>query len=119
MNRLLKAGAATLFSAMLISINAQQGGGMGMGQDGMGMGRMDSSSMHKMMMMHMMKPNYVLSTSDGGFVVFMDNKIMKYDKDLNLKKEVQMKVDTTGLGELMQQCPRRRSSSGSDTTGNR
>jgi hypothetical protein len=115
MNRFLKAAVGILFSASLLGLSAQQSGGMGQGGMGGMMGGTDSSSMHGMMM-HMMKPSYVFNTSDGGFVVFMGNKILKYDKDLNLKKEVQMKVDTTGMGEMMKQCPRRQGS-GSDTTG--
>jgi len=120
MNCFLKAALGILFSASLLGLSAQQSGGMGQGgQGGMGMGKggMDSSSMCGMMMMHMMRPSYVFNTSDGGFVVFMGNRILKYDKELNLKKEVEIKPDSTGMSKMMQQCPMMKHGGGSDTTG--
>ncbi len=67
-------------------------------------------------MMHFMKPGAAFGTQDGGFVVIMGNKIMKYDKNADLKKEVEMKVDTTAMKKMMQQCPMRRSGAPADTT---
>ena len=136
-----KAGAMMLLGAMAFAAGAQQGGGMGQG--GMGMhhgmgpaamgshmmrmmdssGMMDSCCMWGMGMMHMMRPSFVLSTQDGGFVVFMGNKIMKYDKNLDLKKEVEMKIDTTAMEKWRQRmwrCPAMKqgqATKGSDTTG--
>ena len=123
MNQLIKTAFAGCFIISLCL--AQQGNdtGNGMGQDGMrqgGMrhgGMMDSSAMCGMMMMHFMKPSTAFSTQDGGFVVIMGNKIRKYDKNVELKKEVEMKVDTTAMRKMMQQCPMRKSGTQGDTTG--
>jgi hypothetical protein len=121
MNLLIKIGVSVFF-AITIGF-AQQGNGPSgeMGQDGMRHGgMMDSSAMCGMMMMHFMKPSTAFSTQDGGFVVIMGNKIMKYDKNVDLKKEVEIKVDTTAMKKMMQQmqqCPMMKSGAAGDTTG--
>jgi hypothetical protein len=121
MNCLINTGIAVLF-AFAIGF-AQQGNDTsnGMGQDGMRHGgMMDSSAMCGMMMMHFMKPSVAFATEDGGFVVIMGNKIMKYDKNVDLEKEVEIKVDTTAMRKMMQQmqqCPMMKSGTPSDTTG--
>ena len=75
-----------------------KGGMMGKGMMGM---------MKHGMMMKMMEKS-VVATSDGGVVVVMANKMSKYDKDLNLVKEVDLKADMDGMkkmmGEMMEQC---------------
>jgi len=43
-------------------------------------------------MMHGMMSGQMVAASDGGVIVMMGNKLMKYDKDLNLKKEVEIKM---------------------------
>lgn len=43
----------------------------------------------------------MVATSDGGVVVLSGNKLYKYDKELNLKKEVEIKKDK----EMMGKCP--------------
>jgi hypothetical protein len=97
------------------------GGHMGRMLDSSGM--MDSCAMEGMGMMHMMKQHFVLGTQDGGFVVFIGNKIMKYDKYLDMKKEVEIKMDTTAMArwrQHMQNCPmmrRGQGAKGSDTAG--
>lgn len=40
----------------------------------------------------MMMSGQMVAASDGGVIVMMGNKLMKYDKDLNLKKEVEIKM---------------------------
>ncbi len=50
-------------------------------------------------MMGMM--NNIVATSDGGVVVMIGNKLYKYDKDLNLKKEVEIKVDLKSMQRMM------------------
>jgi hypothetical protein len=47
--------------------------------------------MHTMMAEHMMKPQ-VFVTNDNGLIVLAAGKIYKYDKDLNLVKEVEFKA---------------------------
>ncbi len=124
MNWLIKTGISLLFT-LTFSL-AQQGGSApnnGMGQDGIRHGgMMDSSAMCGMMMMHFMKPSAAFSTQDGGFIVIMGNKIMKFDRNADLKKEVEIKVDTTAMRKMMsqmQQCPMMKSGAGArgDTTG--
>lgn len=122
MSWLIKTGIVVSF---IISLSlAQQGNDTnnGMGQNGMRHGgMMDSSGMCcGMMMMHFMKPSAAFSTQDGGIIVIMGNKIMKYDKNVDLKKEVVIKVDSTAMKKMMQQmhqCPMKRSGTPGDTTG--
>lgn len=119
MNLSVKAGIAVLFTLSIVF--AQQGNGNDGGMGGMRQGgMMDSSAMCGMMMMHFMKPSAAFGTQDGGFVVIMGNKIMKYDKNVDLKKEVEIKVDTTAMRKMMQQmkqCPMMKPGTPGDTTG--
>lgn len=61
-------------------------------------------------MMHQMMPKTLLETKDGSLIVLVGNKLMKYDKDLNLVKEVEIKVDAEGMKKMMMQmkegCPK-------------
>jgi hypothetical protein len=101
------------FSFSLYAQNGQGNGGENRG-DGM-MGMMDSSMACTMMKMHAISPKAAFGTSDGGVVVIIGNKMMKYDKDLNLKKEVELKIDSTALNSMMhmmQQCPGMKSGPG-------
>lgn len=120
MTRLYKSISIVLFGALFLCLNAQQDTGH-MGHDGMNMGgMMDSNARCGMMMMHFMKPSAAFSTEDGGFVVIIGNKILKYDKDAVLKKEVEIKMDTTAMRKMMkemEQCPMMKSKrQGTDTT---
>jgi hypothetical protein len=121
MNWLIKTGITVLFTLTVSFAQQGKGPNNGMGQDGMRHGgMMDSSAMCGMMMMHFMKPSVAFSTLDGGFVVIMGNKILKYDKNVDLKKEVEIKVDTTAMRQMMnqmQQCPMMKSGTPGDTTG--
>ena len=54
-----------------------------------------SGMMNPMMMMTMMKPS-VTPTSDGGVVVLAGPKLTKYDKDMNLVKEVDLSKSGPG-----------------------
>jgi hypothetical protein len=58
--------------------------------------------MHTMMCQCMMHKEMV-ATQDGGVVVMVDNKLLKYDKDLNMVKEVELKIDMKEKQEKMQQ----------------
>jgi len=70
-----------------------------------GKGMMDDNQMMGMcgMMSHMMMCKSMISTSDGGVIVMAGNKLQKYDKDLNLKKEVEIKIDMEGMQKMMGQ----------------
>jgi hypothetical protein len=78
-----------------------KGGMMGMmgGKGMMGMCSMMNSMMHKQ----------VVATNDGGIIVVAGNKITKFDKDLNVVKEVEQKMDTQGMQKMMENmksmCP--------------
>lgn len=98
--------------------NNNQNGAPGKGgMDGMGNCKMDSTMECNMMRMHMFAPKTAFATTDGGIVVIVGNKIMKYDKDLKLKKEVELTVDSTAMKHMMRKCPRRSDSTNADTTG--
>lgn len=56
-----------------------------MGGPGGGQGRG-----HKMMGMGMMQRDTLIATSDGGIVLQSGPRLIKYDKDLNLVKEVEI-----------------------------
>ena len=61
------------------------------------------------MMMKMMTEKTVGATSDGGIVVLAGNHLVKYDKDLNVVKEVDVKVDMDAMKKdmegMMKMCP--------------
>ena len=60
-------------------------------------------------MMNSMMSASLLETKDGGVIVMSGTKLMKYDKDLNLVKEVEVKMDIEGIQKMMQKmmenCP--------------
>jgi hypothetical protein len=81
------------------------GGGMMGGKGGMmGMmgGKEGMMGMKGMMMMKMMHPD-VVATSDGGIVILQGNKLTKYDKNLNVVKEVEIKMPS--MDEMKKMCP--------------
>lgn len=59
--------------------------------------------------MHGMMGKEVVATQDGGIVVLMADKIIKYDKDLNKVKEATIEIDWQHMQDVMQkmqrQCP--------------
>jgi len=64
--------------------------------------------MHREMGMAMMKRTLV-PTQDGGVALLMGKKLIKYDKDLNVQKEVELKCDPEGMRKMMEEmcegCP--------------
>ena len=75
----------------------------------MGKGMMDGKMMGMCPMMKSMMERSVVATSDGGVVVAMGNKLTKYDKDLNVVKEAELKMDMEGMQKMMENmkgmCP--------------
>lgn len=61
---------------------------------------MKMPSMHEVMSKMMMQ-SYLVATQDGGIIILSGNKLMKYDKNLNLIKEVKIKND---MQEMMNRC---------------
>jgi hypothetical protein len=78
---------------------------MMMKEKGMSMG---CCPLHGMMMKGMMEKKMV-ATSDDGIVILTCHKLMKYDKDLNLVKEVEIKADMESMKKMMtemkEKCP--------------
>lgn len=62
----------------------------------------------KMMMMSsmygMMMGKYIVATKDGGVVVMVGNKLLKYDKNLELKKEVEIEIDMPNMQKMREKC---------------
>jgi hypothetical protein len=91
----------------------QRPGGM-MGQGGMmhGMmgqgGQMQACPMCGMMVgTTMMKT--MTATPDGGVIIAVGNRLMKYDNQLNLVKDTEMKIDVnqmfSNMQKMMENCP--------------
>jgi len=57
----------------------------------------------------MMMQKQMIATSDGGVIVLSGNKLYKYDKNLNLVKEAEIKMDVEGMKKMMEKmkeaCP--------------
>jgi len=75
-----------------------------------------------MRMMGLMQKQMV-ATNDGGVIVLMGNKLFKYDKDLNLIKEVEikaqdeLKVDVGSMQDMMKMMKERYGRHGKDAQG--
>jgi len=76
-----------------------------MGEEGMMMSKDKMMRMDTMrgMMNSMMTGKSLVATSDGGVIVLIGNKLQKYDKDLVLQKEVEIKIDMEGMKKTMMQ----------------
>lgn len=72
-----------------------------MGMPMPGMGKMNCPMMGKAQM---------VATNEGGVIVLVGNKLMKYDADLNLVKEVEVKMPMPPMGG--KQCPMMKKDSG-------
>lgn len=80
---------------------AMVGGHAGMhGMHGM-MGMMADSCPMGSMLMHGMMGASMVATEDGGVVVMVANQLYKYDRNLVLKKEAEIKIDTAKLRGAM------------------
>ena len=70
-------------------------------------GMMDGGMMKMMHKMHgMMRSPMMVASNDGGVIVLMGSKLYKYDKNLNLVKEAEIKTDMAdrlpgGAGGMM------------------
>ena len=87
--------------AFLFSQPAGQGKGPAMGHGG---GMMKDCP--KCGMMKMMMDKTMVASGDGGVIIMIGNKLLKYDKDLELKKEVEIKIDMEAMQkEMMKNMP--------------
>ncbi|MCB9772650.1 MAG: hypothetical protein H6754_08905 [Candidatus Omnitrophica bacterium] len=96
--------AVLAVSGLAFAQVADKGKDMMEGKGGM-MGMMDGKMMGMCPMMQSMLQKQVVATNDGGIVVVAGNKITKYDKDLNVVKEVEQKMDMEGMKKMMKDCP--------------
>ncbi len=108
-----------LAGVSFVSAEDMKGGMMEQGDKGsmMGGGMMGMMGDKKMMgmcpmmggMMSSMMGKSMAATSDGGVIVMSGNKLTKYDKDLNVVKEVEIKMDMAGMQnqmmDMMKNCP--------------
>ncbi len=83
--------------------DGMKGGGMMGGHKGM-MGKMGGHGMMCPLCSSMME-RQVVATGDGGFVVIQGSKATKYDKDLKVVKEVELKFDADVMMQQMKDCP--------------
>lgn len=95
---------AFVMTTSVISYAEEKGSMMGKEHKGSMKGK---GYMPCMMMKKMMQREMVV-TEDGGVIVMVGNKLMKYDKDLNLVKEAEIKVDMEAMmekcREMMKKC---------------
>jgi hypothetical protein len=64
-------------------------------------GMKESGMMGKGMMDKGMMDRKIVSTRDGGVVIWIGNKLFKYDKDLKLVKETELKIDMSEKRQKM------------------
>ena len=114
-----------LMSAGLVYAEGMEDGMMGKGMKGgmmeegmMGKEMTDGKMMGMCQMMKSMMDRSVIATTDGGIVVVSGNKLTKYDKDLNVVKEVELKMDMEGMQKMMEtmkaMCPMMKSMMGGE-----
>ena len=66
--------------------------------------KMKKHGMYDMMKKKMMEKQ-IVATKDGGVVVMVGKKLFKYDKNLNLVKEAELKIDYKAMKkELKEKC---------------
>lgn len=91
----------------LVSLSFAQGmerkTGKGMMKSDM-MDKGEMTGMHGLMMKGMMERS-IVATTDGGVIVLAGNKLIKYDKDLNVVREVEVETDMgTMQKKMMKNC---------------
>ena len=88
-------------------MNDSERGQQSSGQEDMRGGMRGRNMMGTGMMMNemgsMMNGSSLVATTDGGIVVLMGNELSKYDKDLNLVKQVEVKFDWDNWQKMMMQ----------------
>jgi hypothetical protein len=64
------------------------------------------------MMAKMMMQREMVAAKDGGVIVMSGNRLLKYDRNLNLKKEIELKIDMADMkkmmADMMEKCPMRK-----------
>ncbi len=104
---MMVAGAVVIFVAYMTWAQPDRGRGMGgmMRQD---RDRHEPCCMHGPMMAGMTQ-KALASTSDGGVFVLCGNKLMKFDAELKLGKQIEVPMDEQAMCQKMEQmmskCP--------------
>lgn len=82
------------------------------GKEGMPVKKMAGKGMYHFKMMSMcssMCGKSLVATSDGGVIVMVGNKLYKYDRNLVLKNEAEIKIDMRvmmkSMKEMREKCP--------------
>ncbi len=105
---LVLAVCAAVFAAAVSSAD-DESGMMPKDKEMMGGKKMGMGMMMGPMMMKSMMEKTVTATSDGGVVVLSGNKLTKFDKDLKLVGEAEVKVDMDAMKKdmdgMMKMCP--------------
>lgn len=96
----MKKVVLSLFLVFLFSVAAQSQSPQPQGTDSSTMGRCH------MMGMGMMMPRVVANLADGSVLVQSGQKLIKYDQNLNLVKEVTVPADTALMRRCQKMCPR-------------
>ena len=55
------------------------------------------------MIMHKMMEKQMVATKDGGVIILVGNQLLKYDKNLNLVKETEIKIDFEAMKKKMKE----------------
>ena len=101
--------ALAVVSSYVVSAQDQPNGMMNK-KEMMGKGEMMDKGKMGMCPMHMaacesMLKAQMAATDDGGVIILACNKLMKYDKELNLVKEVELKIDMSAeMKKMMDKC---------------
>lgn len=95
------------FGVGLISLSFAQGMAGEMGKESMENDMpANEENMGKCPMHGMMMKKSIVVAADGGVIVLAGNKLIKYDKDLNMQKEVEIKIDMDAMQkQMMEGCP--------------
>jgi len=100
-------GAVAVFAAEHMGGGMMGGGGMMSNREDTQQGMQQGGMMGRGMMMDGMGPmmggGSLATNEDGGVIVLMGNQLYKYDKDLNLIKQVEIKIDWQAMQKMMMQ----------------
>jgi hypothetical protein len=107
MNKVIKTVIIVSVLAMLPLLGWAEGP-KSKGSDKMGMkGMMGMCPEH--MMMNKMMDHALVATNDGGVIILAGNKLIKFDKDLNMVKKAEVDLDIPGMQKMMMdmrdKCP--------------
>lgn len=101
--RLIVVAAAVTISVSGFAFAQMEGPANGMKQHCMGCGMTGKGCMGTEMHAPM---RAVVATSDGGVVIASPKKVVKYDKNMHLVKEVQLPDDMAGMNTMMAGMPK-------------